>query len=141
MIATTNVEPPNYQWSVNGESVLNNSDRINVYIDGSYTISVYDSENDCWGETTYSIEGVSIEEVKTEIALYPNPSNVILNIFSNKADYAITSLEVYNLQGQRCLTDNESKNMIIIESLMPGHYMLKMNTIEGCYFKKFIKTN
>jgi len=79
--------------------------------------------------------------VKTEIALYPNPSNVILNIFSNKADYAITSLEVYNLQGQRCLTDNESKNMIIIESLMPGHYMLKMNTIEGCYFKKFIKTN
>jgi hypothetical protein len=141
LIATTNVEPPNYQWSVNGETVLNTSDRINVYVDGNYTVNVYDEENDCWGEASYNIEGVSIEEVRTEIAIYPNPSNSILNIISYKADYSITSLEVYSLQGQRYLVDHESKKMITIESLMPGHYILKLNTNEGSMFKKFIKTN
>ena len=141
MTAITNVEAPNYQWSLNGELVQNNSDRINVYIDGIYTVSVYDSENDYWGEASYFIEGLSIEEVKTEITLYPNLSNIIINIYSNKVDDVITSLEVNNLQGKRCLTENESKNMIIIESLMPGQYILKINTVEACYFNKFIKSN
>ena len=141
LIATTNVEPPNYQWSVNGGTVLNTSDRINVYVDGSYTVNVYDEENDCWGEASYNIEGVSIEEVRTEISIYPNPSNSILNIISNKTDYSITSIEIYNLQGQKCLTEYESKKMITIESLMPGHYILKLNTNKSSNFKKFLKTD
>jgi hypothetical protein len=141
LTATTNVEPPNYQWSVNGETVLNTSDRINVYVDGSYTVNVYDEENDCWGEATYNIEDVSIAEIRTEMSIYPNPSNSILNIVSNKADYSITSIEIYNLQGQICLTEYESNKMITIESLMPGHYILKLNTNESSNFQKFLKTD
>ena len=77
-------------------------------------------------EATESVEAVSV---------YPNPANDVLNIASSEN---VSMVEVFNLQGQRLLAQNEA-SQINISNLTTGTYMVRLTTANGVVLKKFVK--
>lgn len=128
LIATSNVIPPNFQWSVNGEDVLNTSDRINVYVDGIYTVSVYNEELDCWGETSYLIEGVGLDEINNELKIYPNPIASSFTIEIPSKSGRIKSIELIDLLGEITYSTTQSNLTYTLDDVAIGTYILKVET-------------
>lgn len=70
----------------------------------------------------------------TDLAVYPNPTNSIVNVSSK---YDITKIEVFNLLGKNVLTSNENK--VNISSLSKGIYLIKVKSDDLVAMKKIIK--
>lgn len=100
-----------------------------IYIDN---VKVYD------GNTP----PVSISEnEKTEVKLYPNPAEKVLNIEIEKADFSILKYEVYDISGKQLLNGelNNSKQKISISNLSKGIYLFYIKTGSGDLVRKFVK--
>ncbi|MGZ4090860.1 MAG: T9SS type A sorting domain-containing protein, partial [Bacteroidia bacterium] len=69
------------------------------------------------------------------LAVFPNPARTLLSI---KSSLSIEKLEVFDLKGQLLITEENSSN-IIVESLHPGIYLLKIRTAAGNKMVRFIK--
>ena len=137
----SNASSPTYLWNVNGENTNINSDRISPFINGLYTVSVYDEENDCWGEASYTINNVSIDEVSLEIKIFPNPVHNTLHMTS-KLNNQHATIEVYNYLGYLCdiyQNINSKYAQIDISKLSSGIYILKLKSQDFIIQKEFIK--
>lgn len=76
------------------------------------------------------------KSVSNIFAVYPNPVSKNL-LVKNLPSHAF-QLEVLNLNGQQVLSQNQSS--LDVQSLTPGMYLLKIQTIEGyTEFHRFIK--
>ena len=139
--ASSNASLPTYQWNVNGENTNINSNRLNPFINGLYTVSIYDEENDCWGEASYTVNDVSINEVSSDIRIFPNPVFNTLHIKS-KINNQNTTIEVYNYLG-KLLDAYQNKNsqhsQIDVSKLSSGIYILKLKSEDFILQKEFIK--
>lgn len=110
--------------------------------DGPYLQLIYlDADNSLAENWTYSSYYDNIDDVTADnLMIYPNPSDGILHISSNKG---IICLQIYDLQGNLLITNNLSdKNATIdISDINPGIYISKIqysdNTIQ--YYKIFKK--
>ncbi|AWM13243.1 secretion protein [Flavobacterium sediminis] len=83
--------------------------------------------------------GKEIEDTvftSTEITLYPNPTSSILNITGLSNSSAFT---IYNLLGQPVKKGNAENNMINVESLEQGHYIIEIQNNDQITTKRFIK--
>lgn len=69
------------------------------------------------------------------VALYPNPSNGLVNISTN---LAVESVEIYNGVGSLLKTVRNSDKFDISE-MATGNYLLKINTADGVFNEKIIK--
>jgi len=141
LVASTSVDPPNYQWSINGENVDNNSDRLDAFTEGIYTVTVYDEENDCWGEASYTINGVSINEFGSKTCIFPNPVNSILNINLDNGKQKV-SIEIFNLIGELCYSDqniSSEHSQINLSKLASGSYIIHIQTKVNTIQKEFVK--
>ena len=139
--ASSNAASPIYQWNINGENSNINTNRLNPFINGLYTVSVYDEENDCWGEASYTINDVSINEVESDIKIFPNPVHNTLHIKS-KLNNQNTTIEVYNYLGK--LLDayqnmNSQHAQIDVSKLSSGIYIVKLKSQDFITQKEFIK--
>lgn len=67
------------------------------------------------------------EENSLDLKVYPNPVQDVLNI---SLDQKILSMTVYNMAGQQVLTKviNDNKGTADVSALVPGTYMVKVNT-------------
>ena len=139
--AISNASLATYQWNVNGEITNINSNRLNPFINGLYTVNVYDEENDCWGEASYTINDVSVNEVSSEIKIFPNPVHNTLYIKS-KLNNQNTKIEVYNYLG-KLLNANQNKiaqhMQIDVSKLSSGIYIIKLKSEDFISQKEFIK--
>ena len=139
--AISNASLATYQWNVNGENTNINSNRLNPFINGLYTVSVYDEENDCWGEASYTVNDVSINEVRSDIKIFPNPVHNTLHIKS-KLNNQNTTIEVYNYLG-KLLDAYQNKNsqytQIDVSKLSSGIYIIKFKSEDFILQKEFIK--
>ena len=139
--AISNALLATYQWNVNGENTNINSNRLNPFINGLYTVSVYDEENDCWGEASYTINDVSVNEVSSEIKIFPNPVHNTLYIKSKLNDQN-TKIEVYNYLG-KLVDANQNKieqyMQIDVSKLPSGIYIIKLKSEDFISQKEFIK--
>ena len=139
--AISNASLATYQWNVNGENTNINSNRLNPFINGLYTVSVYDEENDCWGEASYTVNDVSINEVSSDIKIFPNPVFNTLHIKS-KLNNQNTTIEVYNYLG-KLLDAYQNKNsqhsQIDVSKLSSGIYIVKLKSEDFIIQKEFIK--
>ena len=139
--AISNALLATYQWNVNGENTNINSNRLNPFINGLYTVSVYDEENDCWGEASYTINDVSVNEVSSEIKIFPNPVHNTLYIKSKLNDQN-TKIEVYNYLG-KLVDANQNKieqyMQIDVSKLSSGIYIIKLKSEDFISQKEFIK--
>lgn len=130
-----------YQWNINGEDTNINSDRLNPFINGLYTVSVYDEENDCWGEASYTVNDVSINEVSSDIKIFPNPAHNTLHI-NSKLNNQNTTIEVYNYLGDLYDTYqnmNSHHAQIDVSQLPSGIYIVKLKSQDFIMQKEFIK--
>jgi len=82
-------------------------------------------------DTTASVNNLVIDAVK----IYPNPTSGVVFIFTNQD---ISSLEVYNLLGQKVITANNT-NQIELSYLSAGTYIIKINTEKGTVSHRIIK--
>lgn len=92
----------------------------------------------------------SLNEINTKgtIALYPNPTNAILNVrledFGQLAGEA--ELEIYNLNGQRVYSETiysigNGSIQLNVQGLESGHYQLRIRTTDGFVSRtRFVKS-
>ncbi len=75
-------------------------------------------------------------ELDKAFAIYPNPTNSVLNIQAPD-DVNIISTNVYNLLGQKILSGKGKS--IDVSKLSTGTHVLEITTEQGTFHKKFIK--
>ena len=88
-------------------------------------------------EMVYSLvcEQLGVSDLNSfEFAYYPNPVRDVLNINSQKA---VQSVEVYNLTGQRVISESKvNQDQIDVSKLATGTYVFRV-TLEGCQVETF----
>ena len=109
---------------------------LDLDIDGDVDILTASEHKISWfkNQTPLSVANNSIGS----FSLYPNPTTGIINI-KNEAALEIMSIQVFNLLGNRVLTDKEQIDLLDISALKSGVYILTIETEEGDVSKKIIK--
>lgn len=78
------------------------------------------------------------EEINTEITIYPNPSNTVINLSSTRA---IESVEMVTLAGVSLFRDMNTTNAIEISQLPAGMYNIIITFTDGSkQIKSFVKS-
>ncbi|MFA7445599.1 MAG: Ig-like domain-containing protein, partial [Flavobacteriaceae bacterium] len=135
LIATITPENATNQeviWSVESGSgfvSVDDNGLVTALSDGTATVRATSVENDAvFDEIEVVVNSLSIKDILAEsIAVYPNPTNGILNIDSTSE---IVLVEVYNLVGQKTASyKNISK--VDFSTLPNGVYIVKIQTQEG----------
>lgn len=123
------------------EITLDTEDGTTYYImvDG-YDYTAFDLEP-ATGEFCLNITQtvVSVEEINAiGLDIYPNPANRVLNV---TADQPITSIEVYNVAGQRVESINPtiSRVEMNVEAWEAGIYVVHVTTDNGTAVERFVK--
>jgi hypothetical protein len=88
--------------------------------------------------TTIQALATSDFDFKDYFSLYPNPTDSVLNIKTQK-DIAISSTSIYNTIGQLVLISTGDRNSIDVSSLKTGSYFIKIVSNIGTTSSKFIK--
>jgi hypothetical protein len=73
-----------------------------------------------------------------EITIYPNPAQNVLNIQLANSN-AIEFVRILDINGRTVLTTNDNSNVIDVNSLQAGFYIVTVSTQAGTVTKKFIK--
>jgi hypothetical protein len=81
--------------------------------------------------------GVENNLLAQSVKLYPNPARNILNLSS--AIKTVTKVEIYSVIGKKVLEFNSDLNILNIEDLSSGLYLIKVYSDEGSYTTKFIR--
>ena len=81
------------------------------------------------------IEGGVNESKASYITLYPNPTDETFTIEAEN----ITNVEIFDLAGQKVLSDRSGNQTINADNLTTGVYFLKVETQNGTKYGKLIK--
>jgi len=95
------------------------------YISDTISISVYDDT------------GINTSN-STTLIITPNPTNSHIRI-SISPEVTITKYEVFNLYGQKIISESYNNRPIDVSNLSPGIYILLINAKEGYITRKFNK--
>jgi len=87
------------------------------------------------GEVQDNVLSTDQFSVNKGIAIYPNPTNNVLNV---KSESVINSVSIWNVQGQKIIEANHS-NAIDVSTLNAGMYLAKIQTENGMKVSTFIK--
>ncbi len=136
-----------HYWGVNGSSSQTTIDKVLSawYTGNRWAIYTEDSSPMPEGVAVdiivaeQEVLGVNENELTTNISIFPNPANALLNIASNAN---ITEVSIYNILGQEILhlnNDQIDKNTIDVSNLTTGNYLLKVQSNKNVQTLKFIK--
>ena len=80
-------------------------------------------------ETTFQTWTEGVDELENTLKVYPNPTSNVLNIEGE----GMTGIEVYNMMGQRVMTQETDGNaaQINTESLSNGVYFIRIYANDG----------
>ena len=84
----------------------------------------------------YIGEDANVDELENEFAIYPNPTNGMLNISSS---LNIIQAVIYSYDGKLVYSESGILNQIDVSTLSPGMYVLQLQTDQGAETLKFIK--
>lgn len=135
VVLTASASVPTYTWSSNANSATTMSVIVTPTVSSNYTVSVNDGT--CTARATVSVTVNSctgIEDLASvnEIAVYPNPTNGMVNIAINTELLNNSSIEVYNAVGK----------LVIREMLSKETTSVNLNGLEdGVYFYKVINNS
>lgn len=141
---------PSYAATNLSDNFRDNFEKIEIQNpSGNYTITVSHKANLTGGQQRFSlivtgdqVQTLSNKNLNSEnlISLFPNPTknslNVVLTSILNDA-----KLSIVDLQGRvvNTLGINDKSTVIDVSGLQSGVYVLRVDSSEGSYTKKFIK--
>lgn len=102
------------------------NDLLKYNINGTWHNSLYKGAlmmRPVFGEKVPYGVGIETANLKTQVSVYPNPANDLLNIESENIDNI--SIEIYDLSGRSILKEKSSKQ-VNISALSPGYYILNI---------------
>jgi len=76
--------------------------------------------------------------LSSQITLYPNPVQEILNI-DNNSSYTINTIQVYDILGRLVLQDNNPKGQLDVSNIASGILFVQLETDKGVLVKKVVK--
>ena len=114
---------------IDGDFVNKNA---NIYFDYNQPISTNIAN------TVYHSLHIDENKIDSSIQIYPNPSNDYINI---KANSAISSLQLYDVQGRLLQTKiiNTNNTILDITDKSNGIYFLKVTSDRGIKLEKVVK--
>jgi len=80
------------------------------------------------------------EEILEDIALFPNPTNGILNVIAPQR--SISEINIYDVQGRKVMSksvDSEDRTEVNISELTNAIYFINVTTDNGSFTKRIIK--
>lgn len=112
-----------------GDEVVNNA---NIYFDYNAPIITNDAR------TTFGTLSNSVFIKDNSVFVYPNPANSKINV---KADNAIKSIEIYDVQGRilEIISGESKESLIDISNKANGVYFFKITTNKGSKIEKVVK--
>lgn len=84
--------------------------------------------------STMTLE-IEEEESITDLLIYPNPTKDYISINLNEK---ITSIEVCSLDGKRLIQKNQTTNTIDLSEIVPGIYILRVETNREIHSRKIM---
>jgi hypothetical protein len=102
-------------------------------------VEIYDNAVGCNSpeevQDSCEANAVNIDEniILDEIALYPNPAQTTITIQTNNKP--ITEIKIYNLTGQRVMSERPSGNQVDVSELRDGLYVIEC-LVEGRWFRQ-----
>ena len=126
---------PVYLWYFNGSPIpgATNIDFVPTQ-GGSYYVEVVNSSG-CAGQSDpISFSGVGIDELTTNLSIYPNPTSGIIHI---QSDLAIEFAMVYNSRGKK-IQVNLIDNKLDLSDLSNGMYIIRLSINNNIITKRII---
>ena len=125
-------------WFLDGILVQNG---INNYFitqqNGNYSVEVSNAQNCSILSTTYLYQGLNVNEITSEITVYPNPSsgNITINGLTNKS-----LVKIFDTKGALLLQSNAIQNNAVIDlqEFENGVYFLHIFTNEVSFVQKIM---
>ncbi len=106
------------------------SKKADIYFDYNAPITTTDAE------TTFASLSNTGFQIDSSISIYPNPANSKINV---KANSAIKSMNLYDIQGRIIETFIGNNKFIDVSNKQNGIYFLKVTTEKGSKVEKIIK--
>lgn len=135
---TANLTSGTYQWlSCPDMTIIDGATNATFEPtdNGSYAVIVNDGTcadtSDC-----YDIAKVAINEINAnQLAIYPNPSQGILNI---SADVKLAKIELFDLQGRQVAMLNSNQTQFDLNYLAKGTYLIHIKDVNNNIYSKLI---
>lgn len=131
-VLTASTSATSYTWSGNAGSATTMSVTVSPTVTSNYTVTV--SDGTCTAQATVGVSVspcTGLEDLASvnEVAVYPNPTNGIVNIAITNGLLTNSSIEVYDAVGKLVLRETLSKQTSLFD----------LNRLEGgAYFYKII---
>ncbi|MFD0837359.1 ELWxxDGT repeat protein [Mariniflexile aquimaris] len=94
--------------------------------------------NELWALETQSLDINDNKLTKSNLSIYPNPSNGFINI-KNESNITIEKLIVYSITGKHIIEQNNVSNGINIAHLKNGLYFIRIQSSNETFTYKFVK--
>ena len=127
---------PTYTWSVVNGTGSATIDAIGLLTaDGDGDVTVTATANDASNETGTAVVTITnqywvtvTENSNVLISIFPNPTQKLVNLISTAT---IETVNVYNVDGKLVLTDSAANNVLNINVLAIGSYIIEIKTTDG----------
>lgn len=130
---TSNFIPTNAQWRDEVVDLSGITDNDAVIIRFEFK-SGYG--NNVWIDNVRVMNATGLEELDSELSIYPNPATEVVNI--STAD-EVQRVEIFNMQGQLVKVENGDVNTVSVKELANGVYTIKLTTANGTSMHKIVK--
>lgn len=110
--------------------------QIIINTDGTKTLVITNIDGDQAIYNTDVFLG-SQDFLRPSYVIFPNP--VSNQLFISSENLQTESIAIYNISGQRILSERNNTNAVDVSGLSKGVYFLEMITSEGRYIEKFVK--
>jgi len=138
---TANQIDASYQWwDCNSEIFITGEEgqSFTPSIPGLYSVFITNGECNVWSDCILS-SPLSVEENESnKISIFPNPASSTVTI-QNKLLQKITKIEIIDLSGKIVLQQDDNTNLINIEKLASGVYIMQVSLEEQVLACKLVK--
>jgi hypothetical protein len=130
---TSNFIPTSAQWRDEVVDLSGITDNDDVIIRFEFK-SGYG--NNVWIDNVRVMNATSIEELESDLNVYPNPATEVINISTSDE---VQRVEIFNMQGQLVKVETGDVNTVSVKELANGVYTIKLTTSNGTSMHKIVK--
>ena len=137
----SNSDPENDDWDIEGPDTIGLAVVSSlVYRPSDNTLLIGTHGNGMFETTVQGTLATNDFSKTTDVFLYPNPTQDVLNFRSTTLDFSATvTYEIYNLTGKRILNGTLNNQKVDVRTLNAGVYFVNLSVGNTTQTLKFIK--